>query len=386
MRLGGPSLPLDIGYSETVPAGIRNAVILRDKRCRWACGCNQPAAACEVHHVKHKANGGKTSTKECVLLCFYHHQVMIHRQGWTLVLNPDGTTTAWNKTARRCCTATDRPPVRGKYWTQPGTSTGYVGFFGGVADKVVAQTEIQQAAAVNTPENFRLVLARAFEQQVVDQMSVAQEIALRFMDDAGLRDEIISELLGPDRESMHLEYKPSLRTLVSGQVSKPRETQILRTIAAFSNSRDGGTLLIGVTDAGVPCGLAGDYASLRRHGKNDRDVFQLHLINIVVSSMGAAAAANVSAQFHTIDFADVCLVHVQPSALPVDAKVSTEKNVSCTRRPPFTCASATAPTSSARPRRRSIFSTAGPPPHTRSEPGPALDRGSMPPPGRTSRN
>jgi hypothetical protein len=97
VRLGGPSLPLDIGYAETIPAGIRNAVILRDKRCRWAGGCNQPASACEVHHVKHKANGGKTSTKECVLLCFYHHQVMIHRQGWTLVLNPDGTTTAWNK-------------------------------------------------------------------------------------------------------------------------------------------------------------------------------------------------------------------------------------------------------------------------------------------------
>ena len=59
-------------------------------------GCNQPASACEVHHVRHKKNGGKTSTKECVLLCFFHHQVMIHRWGWTLVLNPDGTTTAWN--------------------------------------------------------------------------------------------------------------------------------------------------------------------------------------------------------------------------------------------------------------------------------------------------
>ena len=97
VRLGGPSLPLDIGYAETVPAGIRNAVILRDKHCRWAGGCNQPASACEVHHVRHKANGGKTSTKDCVLLCFYHHQVVIHRWGWTLVLNPDGTTTAWNK-------------------------------------------------------------------------------------------------------------------------------------------------------------------------------------------------------------------------------------------------------------------------------------------------
>ena len=96
-RLGGPSLPLDIGYSESIPAGIRNAVTLRDRKCRWAGGCDQPASACDVHHTKHKANGGKTSAKDCVLLCFFHHQVVIHQQGWTLVLNPDGTTTARNK-------------------------------------------------------------------------------------------------------------------------------------------------------------------------------------------------------------------------------------------------------------------------------------------------
>ena len=96
-RLGGPSLPLDIGYAESIPAGIRNAVVLRDRKCRWAGGCNQPASACDVHHTKHKANGGKTSVRDCVLLCFFHHQIVIHQQGWTLVLNPDGTTTAWNK-------------------------------------------------------------------------------------------------------------------------------------------------------------------------------------------------------------------------------------------------------------------------------------------------
>ena len=95
-RLGGPSLPLDIGYAETIPASIRNAVILRDKHCQWAGKCNQPASACQVHHVKHKKNGGKTSVRDCVLLCWFHHQVVIHRWGWTLVLNPDGTTTAWN--------------------------------------------------------------------------------------------------------------------------------------------------------------------------------------------------------------------------------------------------------------------------------------------------
>jgi hypothetical protein len=95
-RLAGPSLPLDIGYADTIPAAIRHAVILRDKRCRWAGGCNQPAAACQVHHVKHKAHGGPTSVTDCVLLCSFHHQVVIHRWGWTLMLNPDGTTTAWN--------------------------------------------------------------------------------------------------------------------------------------------------------------------------------------------------------------------------------------------------------------------------------------------------
>ena len=96
-RLGGPSLPLDVGVSKDIPAAIRRAVILRDHHCRWTGGCDQPAAACEVHHVTHKADGGKTSVKDCILFCTFHHQVAIHQMGWTVVLNPDGTTTAWNR-------------------------------------------------------------------------------------------------------------------------------------------------------------------------------------------------------------------------------------------------------------------------------------------------
>ena len=69
-------------------------MILRDQHCRWAGGCDQPAAACEVHHITHQANGGKTSVKDCALFCFYHHHVAIHQLGWTVTLNPDGTTTA----------------------------------------------------------------------------------------------------------------------------------------------------------------------------------------------------------------------------------------------------------------------------------------------------
>jgi len=88
-----PSLPLDIGYADTIPAGIRRAVLLRDRRCAWP-RCGRPAAWCDVHHLRHKKNGGTTSVKDCVLLCQFHHDVCIHRRGWQLILHPDGTTEA----------------------------------------------------------------------------------------------------------------------------------------------------------------------------------------------------------------------------------------------------------------------------------------------------
>ena len=89
-----PSLPLDIGYSDSIPASIRRAVQLRDRGCAWP-RCGRPAAWCDVHHLQHKKDGGKTAVSECVLLCQFHHDICIHRRGWRLVLHPDGTTTAY---------------------------------------------------------------------------------------------------------------------------------------------------------------------------------------------------------------------------------------------------------------------------------------------------
>jgi hypothetical protein len=64
------------------------------ERCVCLGGCDQPASACEVHHVTHLADGGKTSVDGCALYCFFHHHVAIHQWGWTVTLHPDGTTTA----------------------------------------------------------------------------------------------------------------------------------------------------------------------------------------------------------------------------------------------------------------------------------------------------
>ena len=88
-----PSLPLDVGYSKSIPPAIRRAVLLRDRTCAWP-QCDRPAAHSDIHHLRHQADGGETSVRNCVLLCQYHHDVCIHRHGWQLTLHPDGTTQA----------------------------------------------------------------------------------------------------------------------------------------------------------------------------------------------------------------------------------------------------------------------------------------------------
>jgi hypothetical protein len=112
-RLAGPSLPLDIGTSRDIPAAIRRAVILRARgHCEWPGGCGQPAAACEVHHLRHRARGGRTSVRDCRLYCFFHHQIVIHQQGWTVTAHPDGTSTARSPDGRKILHSHGPPPAR----------------------------------------------------------------------------------------------------------------------------------------------------------------------------------------------------------------------------------------------------------------------------------
>ncbi len=88
------SLPLDIaGTTDTIPVHLRRAVRHRDQHCRFP-GCDAPPAACDVHHLTHRKDGGRHALANLALLCRFHHLVAIHRWGWQITLHPDGTTTA----------------------------------------------------------------------------------------------------------------------------------------------------------------------------------------------------------------------------------------------------------------------------------------------------
>ena len=89
--LDGPSLPLDVGQTDDIPVHLRRLVSLRDQRCQYPGGCDQPAAACEPHHVQHRADGGRTSLANLKDYCYWHHHVVLHELGWQLTVHPDGT-------------------------------------------------------------------------------------------------------------------------------------------------------------------------------------------------------------------------------------------------------------------------------------------------------
>ena len=95
------SLPLDVGaVTDTIPAHLRRAVITRDRHCA-APGCDQPPAACQVHHIVPRSQGGATKLTNLLLLCSFHHLILVHRWGWTIALNADGTTTATSPDGHR---------------------------------------------------------------------------------------------------------------------------------------------------------------------------------------------------------------------------------------------------------------------------------------------
>src|SRR5271154_2581731 len=108
--LGGPSLPLDVGDTDTIPWHLRKAVDIRDQHCAWPGGCDRTALECEPHHIIHRCDHGRTCIANLMNLCHFHHHIAIHRDGWTLILHPDGTSEATSPEGTKTLRSHGHPP------------------------------------------------------------------------------------------------------------------------------------------------------------------------------------------------------------------------------------------------------------------------------------
>jgi Domain of unknown function (DUF222)/HNH endonuclease len=81
--LGGEGQPLDVGRERrTVTPPQRKAIAARDRGCAHP-GCDKSPAWCQVHHIIHWLDGGRTDIDNLVMLCRAHHNV-IHHSEWAV--------------------------------------------------------------------------------------------------------------------------------------------------------------------------------------------------------------------------------------------------------------------------------------------------------------
>ncbi|KYC34768.1 transcriptional regulator [Scytonema hofmannii PCC 7110] len=124
-------------------------------------------------------------------------------------------------------------------------------------------------------------------------------------------------------ENHQLEFKSTARwNLRENKQDKAMEHEIVKAIAAFLNT-NGGTLLIGVDDNGVPIGLNNDYQTLK---KKNNDGYMLFLNNdLLLREIGKEFGTLFRITFHQVSGQDVCRVVVQRSPKPVYVKLK-DKN------------------------------------------------------------
>ena len=213
--------------------------------------------------------------------------------------------------------------------------------FEAAAGDLVADAEIQNQAVNNDEATFRdHVFPERYLKALLSRRDRNSDLIFSYLDNDELQAEVmdifavevqrratvarqrtcpIGDLLGPDRESLYLEYKSTLRWDIHQQhKGGAPEDAAVKAIAGFTNSEFGGTLLMGVADDGSVHGLEDDYATFSKRGqRGDQDLWGQHLQNLIRSRLGDAAMSLVAWEFHSIDGNHVARISIAPSNHPI---------------------------------------------------------------------
>jgi hypothetical protein len=157
------------------------------------------------------------------------------------------------------------------------------------------------------------VPAYGLQRQIVRQIKARNsrnKIHQVLKDDVNTLEALTSQL-----ESDTLEFKPSL--YVSYTNIKSKFFPILKSIAGFLNSIEGGTLLIGVGDNGNIVGINQDYI---QSGNKGYDTWEQTLTNVIKNNLGSHILDNVKVTKMELDGLDVAKIDISYYMSPVFLK------------------------------------------------------------------
>lgn len=149
-------------------------------------------------------------------------------------------------------------------------------------------------------------------------------IPIKVIDEHYASDDTILRRLIDLGESDKLEFKSTARwDLRQNKINKTLEFVIIKTVAAFMNSVDKGTLLIGVDDDGSILGLEKDYDTLGK--RRNRDGFENWITTLLLNSLGKEYSRFIHVYFFRMNGKDVCRVDALKSTKPVYVRRGNEE-------------------------------------------------------------
>jgi len=124
------------------------------------------------------------------------------------------------------------------------------------------------------------------------------------------------------RESQRVEFKQSARAdTKTGARVDYLIAPILKGVAAFLNT-DGGDLLVGVRDDGVPTGIEIDLPHVHH---NNLDGYELFLRDVLHTNLESRAHPQVQIGFVELDGKTVCRIHAIRSSAPTFVTINGKK-------------------------------------------------------------
>ncbi|MGH8914611.1 MAG: HNH endonuclease [Acidimicrobiia bacterium] len=73
--------------SRIIPPALRRAILHRDGNVCAGDGCNGRHRL-QIHHITPWSQGGETNPDNLITLCWYHHHVVVHEQGFHIYRHP----------------------------------------------------------------------------------------------------------------------------------------------------------------------------------------------------------------------------------------------------------------------------------------------------------
>lgn len=206
-------------------------------------------------------------------------------------------------------------------------------FFEQIQVTAAGNSKMIGTALSNSFDKFELGSDKTMDDLIMALLSENDDLATRYMDGGDFKALVRPMLMKGIYKTIHanagkvnveavvaagesntVEFKSTLRVNLHTTQNDPKmEHTVLKTIAAFLNSKEGGTLVVGVDDNGTALGIETDKFP-------NEDKMDLHLGNLIKCKLGSSSMLNIKPHFETFQDKRVLVVDCAPSGSAVYLK------------------------------------------------------------------